>query len=82
MQGVDQHEVRALEVPAPRGKLGEVTEVGAEVERFKAGDIVITHCNGDPDAYGYPLRIWAYDQPESIGWYSEEAVVGDWQLVR
>ena len=34
-----------------------------------------------PDAYGFPLRIWAYDQPESIGWYSEEAVVGDWQLV-
>jgi NADPH:quinone reductase-like Zn-dependent oxidoreductase len=27
------------------------------------------------------MRIWAYDQPESIGWYSEEAVVGDWQLV-
>jgi len=24
----------------------------------------------------------AYDQPESIGWYSEEAVVEDWQLVR
>ena len=61
--------------------LGEVTEVGREVDRFKAGDIVVTHCNGDPDANGYPLRIWAYDQPESIGWYSEEAVVGDWQLV-
>jgi NADPH:quinone reductase-like Zn-dependent oxidoreductase len=61
--------------------LGEVTEVGGEVDRFKAGDIVVTHCNGDPDANGYPLRIWAYDQPESIGWYSEEAVVGDWQLV-
>ncbi len=28
-----------------------------------------------------PLRIWAYDQPDSIGWYGEEAVVGDWQLV-
>jgi NADPH:quinone reductase-like Zn-dependent oxidoreductase len=28
------------------------------------------------------MRIWAYDQPESIGWYSEEAVVGDWQIVR
>ena len=49
--------------------------------RFKAGDIVVTHCNGEPDIYGYPLRIWAYDQPESIGWYGEEAVVGDWQIV-
>jgi NADPH:quinone reductase-like Zn-dependent oxidoreductase len=27
------------------------------------------------------MRIWAYDQPESIGWYAEEAVVGEWQLV-
>ncbi|MFP6654522.1 MAG: zinc-binding alcohol dehydrogenase family protein [Myxococcota bacterium] len=61
--------------------VGEVVEIGAEVTRFKLGDIVLTHCNGEPDAAGYPLRIWAYDQPDSIGWYAEEAVVGDWQLV-
>jgi crotonyl-CoA carboxylase/reductase len=61
--------------------VGEVLGVGADVKRFKPGDVVITHCNGQPDAYGYPLRIWAYDQPESIGWYAEEAVVGEWQLV-
>ena len=61
--------------------VGEVLGVGSEVKRFKAGDIVLTHCNGQPDNYGYPMRIWAYDQPESIGWYAEEAVVGEWQLV-
>ncbi len=61
--------------------VGEVLEVGGAVTRFKPGDIALTHCNGQPDAYGFPLRIWAYDQPESIGWYAEEAVVGDWQLV-
>ena len=61
--------------------VGEVVEVGSDVTRFKVGDIVLTHCNGEPDAYGYPLRIWAYDQPDSVGWYGEEAVVGDWQLV-
>jgi NADPH:quinone reductase-like Zn-dependent oxidoreductase len=61
--------------------VGEVIEAGAEVKKVKVGDIVVTHCNGEPDVYGYPLRIWAYDQPESIGWYSEEAVVGDWQVV-
>ncbi len=61
--------------------VGEVTEVGPDVTRFKVGDIVLTHCNGAPDAHGYPLRIWAYDQPDSVGWYAEEAVVGDWQLV-
>jgi NADPH:quinone reductase-like Zn-dependent oxidoreductase len=62
--------------------LGEVLDVGPEVTDFKAGDIVITHCNGDPDEFGFPLRIWAYDQPESIGWYGEEAVVGDWQIIK
>ena len=61
--------------------VGEVLAVGAEVTRFKPGDIALTHCNGDPDSFGFPLRIWAYDQPDSIGWYAEEAVVGEWQLV-
>jgi NADPH:quinone reductase-like Zn-dependent oxidoreductase len=61
--------------------VAEVLEVGADVTRFKPGDVVLTHCNGEPDAYGYPLRIWAYDQPDSVGWYGEEAVVGDWQIV-
>jgi NADPH:quinone reductase-like Zn-dependent oxidoreductase len=61
--------------------LGEVVEVGGQVTRFKPGDVVITHCNGEPDKYGYPLRIWAYDQPDSIGWYAEEAVVGEWQII-
>src|SRR5205809_382500 len=34
------------------------------------------------DKIGFPKRIWAYDQPESVGWYGEEAVVGDWQLIK
>jgi NADPH:quinone reductase-like Zn-dependent oxidoreductase len=62
--------------------VGEVVEVGSQVKKLAVGDIAITHCNGEPDVYGYPLRIWAYDQPESIGWYAEEAVVGDWQLIK
>ncbi len=61
--------------------VGEVTEVGDQVTRFAPGDVVVTHCNGEPDIYGYPARIWAYDQPESIGWYGREAVVGDWQII-
>ncbi len=61
--------------------VGEVLAVGADVRTFKPGDIVITHCNGEPDIYGYPLRIWAYDQPDSVGWYGEEAIVGDWQII-
>jgi NADPH:quinone reductase-like Zn-dependent oxidoreductase len=74
-------ELRGGKIYPGNSAVGEVTAVGAEVKRFKPGDVVVTHCNGEPDAYGYPLRIWAYDQPESIGWYAEEAVVGDWQIV-
>src|SRR5256714_2221996 len=62
--------------------VGEVVEVGERVTDFKPGDIVITHCNGEPDQFGFPLRIWAYDQPDSIGWYGEESVVEDWQLIK
>src|SRR6185503_2920600 len=62
--------------------VAEVLEIGAAVERFGIGDIVQTHCNGALDPYGYPEKIWAYDQPDSIGWYSEEAVVSDTQLMR
>ena len=61
--------------------LGEVIEVGSDVTKFKPGEIVITHCTGEPDRFGYPKFIFAYDLPDSIGWYAEEAVVGDWQLV-
>jgi NADPH:quinone reductase-like Zn-dependent oxidoreductase len=74
-------EVRGGKIFPGNSAIGEVIAVGDAVSRFKVGDIAITHCNGEPDIYGYPLRIWAYDQPDSVGWYGEEAVVGDWQLI-
>ncbi len=74
-------EARGGKIYPGNSAVGEVLDVGRDVERFKAGDIVITHCNGEPDEFGFPLRIWAYDQPDSIGWYAKEAVVGDWQII-
>jgi len=74
-------EARGGKIYPGNSALGEVLAVGEQVTRFKPGDVVITHCNGAPDEYGYPLRIWAYDQPDSIGWYGEEAMVGDWQII-
>ena len=74
-------EVRGGKIYPGNSAVGEVIDVGDGVKKFKVGDIVLTHCNGEPDEYGYPLRIWAYDQPESVGWYGEEAVVGEWQLI-
>ncbi len=75
-------ETRGGKIYPGNSAVGEVLSVGADVTLFEPGDVVLTHCNGDPDRYGYPNRIWAYDADDSIGWYSEEAVVGDWQLVR
>jgi NADPH:quinone reductase-like Zn-dependent oxidoreductase len=75
-------EARGGKIYPGNSALGEVLAVGSEVTAVKAGDVVVTHCNGEPDVYGFPLRIWAYDQPESIGWYGEEAMVGEWQVIR
>jgi crotonyl-CoA carboxylase/reductase len=74
-------EARGGKIYPGNSAVGEVLAVGGEVTKFEPGDVVVTHCNGEPDPYGYPLRIWAYDQPESIGWYGKEAVVGEWQVV-
>lgn len=74
-------DIRGGKIYPGNSAVGEVIAVGSDVTRFEVGDIAITHCNGEPDEYGYPLRIWAYDQPESVGWYAEEAVVEEWQLV-
>lgn len=75
-------EARGGKIYPGNSALGEVVEVGRDVSRFTAGDIVVTHCNGEPDEHGFPKRIWAYDMPESIGWYSEEAVVEEWQIIK
>jgi NADPH:quinone reductase-like Zn-dependent oxidoreductase len=74
-------QLRGGKIHPGNSAVAEVLEVGADVTRFKSGDIVVTHANGEPDPYGYPLRIWAYDQPDSVGWYAEEAVVGAWQII-
>ena len=75
-------EARGGEIFPGNSAVGQVVEIGRDVSSFEVGDVVITHCNGDPDRFGFPLRIWAYDMPDSIGWYSKEAVVGDWQLIK
>ncbi len=74
-------EARGGKIYPGNSAVGEVLATGDQVTKFKAGDIVVTHCNGEPDNFGFPLRIWAYDQPDSVGWYAEEAMVGDWQII-
>ncbi len=74
-------ELRGGKIYPGNSAVGEIVEVGSEVTRFQPGDVVLTHCLGEADDYGYPLRIWAYDKADSVGWYSEEAVLGEWQLI-
>ena len=74
-------ELRGGKIYPGNSAVGEVIAVGGEVSRFKPGEIVLTHCNGSPDRFGYPKVIWAYDTPDSVGWYAEEAVLADWQIV-
>ncbi len=74
-------EMRGGKLYPGNSAVGEILGVGDGVQKFKPGEIVLTHCNGEPDKFGYPLRIWGYDQPDSIGWYAEEAMVEEWQLI-
>ena len=75
-------DVRGGKIYPGNSAVGEVLATGDSVTKFQAGDIVVTHCNGGPDKYGYPTRIWAYDAEDSVGWYGEEAMVEEWQLVK
>ncbi len=75
-------ELRGGKIFPGNSAVGVIVAAGERVTEFRVGDVVLTHCNGEPDVYGFPKRIWAYDKPESIGWYGEEAVVGDWQIVK
>lgn len=74
-------ELRGGKIFPGNSAVGEVVEVGSQVTRFKPGDIALTHCNGEQDQFGYPKRIWAYDMPDSVGWYGEELMVEDWQII-
>lgn len=74
-------ELRGGEMVPGNCAVFHVLEVGTQVARFKPGDIAISHCNGGPDRFGFPNRIWGYDAEDSVGWYAKHAVVGEWQLI-
>ena len=78
MEGNMQHAVerKPIDVPLSRGEakcvignagVVRVDKVGATVTTVREGDIAIVFCNGVPDKFGYPERIWAYDAPGTTG---------------
>lgn len=44
-----------------------VLQPGRNVKGLKEGQMALVFCNGIPDEFGYPKKIYAYDQPNSYG---------------
>ena len=60
----------------------EVVRPGAAVAGLAAGDCCVVFCNGEPDAHGYPERIYAYDAPGTIGVLARLTKLKARQLIR
>lgn len=59
----------------------EVLHVGARVRAVRPGDLGIVFCNGAPDTYGYPKRIFGYDAPGTVGVLAKRTVLHEKQIV-
>lgn len=58
-----------------------VEKVGAGVTTVREGDHAILFCNGVPDKFGYPERIFGYDAPGTIGVLSKQSKMHEKQLI-
>ncbi len=58
-----------------------VDKVGAGVTTVREGDTAILFCNGVPDKFGYPERIFGYDAPGTIGVLSKQSKMHEKQLI-
>jgi NADPH:quinone reductase-like Zn-dependent oxidoreductase len=58
-----------------------VEKCGSEITNVKDGDIAILFCNGQPDDYGYPQKIFAYDDPGSIGLLAKTTKLKSHQMI-
>ncbi|RMF24977.1 MAG: zinc-binding alcohol dehydrogenase family protein, partial [Deltaproteobacteria bacterium] len=58
-----------------------VDRCGSQVTTVKEGDTAILFCNGDPDEYGYPRRIFGYDTPGSVGMLARTTKFDQYQLI-
>ena len=59
----------------------KVESVGSEVTTVKAGDTAILFCNGDPDEFGYPRKIFGYDTPGTSGCLAKTSKFHQAQLI-
>jgi NADPH:quinone reductase-like Zn-dependent oxidoreductase len=58
-----------------------VDKVGSAVTTVREGDNAILFCNGIPDKYGYPERIFGYDTPGTVGVLAKTTRMHQKQLI-
>jgi len=61
--------------------LVEVIEVGHQVSGIRRGDLALVFCNGTPDRSGYPINIFGYDAPGTIGMLAKTTKLHARQLI-
>ena len=58
-----------------------VLRVGERVKTVKEGDLAILFCNGVWDKWGYPIKIFGYDAPNTIGLLAKRTVLHQFQVI-
>ncbi|MSP91028.1 MAG: zinc-binding alcohol dehydrogenase family protein [Myxococcales bacterium] len=58
-----------------------VLAVGERVTTVKVGDLAMLFCNGVWDKWGYPIKIFGYDAPGTIGLLARRTVTHEKQLI-
>ena len=67
-------------VPGNAGVV-RVIKAGSECKTVRDGDTAILFCNGTPDAFGYPQKIFGYDDPGSIGMLARQTKLKSHQMI-
>lgn len=58
-----------------------VEKAGPNCKTVKDGDVAILFCNGQPDEFGYPRKIFGYDDPGSIGMMAKTTKLKAHQMI-
>lgn len=59
-----------------------ILHTGRAVTALRPGDYAVVFCNGLPDAGGYPVKIFGYDAPGTIGLLAKQTKLRANQLIR
>jgi NADPH:quinone reductase-like Zn-dependent oxidoreductase len=59
-----------------------VLRPGRSATGLREGDLCLVFCNGVPDASGYPVKIYGYDAPRTVGILAKRTKLHTKQLIR